>query len=81
MLAQNEHVGQVRQRDSVGDRTGESEDLGFGHVRLWVLEGNERAQRFYRQHEWRLAEGLRKTEFVDGAPVSELAYDKDLADN
>jgi ribosomal protein S18 acetylase RimI-like enzyme len=57
------------------------QDLGFGHVRLWVLEGNERAQRFYRQHEWRLAEGLRKTEFVDGAPVSELAYDKDLADN
>ncbi len=57
------------------------QDLGFGHARLWVLEGNERAQRFYRRYKWRLAEGLRKTELVDGAPVSELAYEKDLADN
>lgn len=57
------------------------QDLGFGRARLWVLEGNERAQRFYRRQEWRLVEDLRKTALVDDTPVTELAYEKDLADN
>lgn len=57
------------------------QSLGCARAQLWVLEGNERAQGFYRRHGWRLAEGLRRTKDVDGAPVPELAYEKDLGDS
>lgn len=38
--------------------------LGFTHAVLWVLEGNERAIRFYRRHGW-LADGARR---IDKGP-------------
>jgi hypothetical protein len=44
---------------------------------LWVLEGNGRAERFYRAAGWR-HDGGRKVEEFQGADVVELRYRKPL---
>ena len=49
---------------------------GFGEAILWVLEGNERAERFYRAAGWEL-DG-RKVDQFQGADVAELRYRKRL---
>jgi len=49
---------------------------GFRGATLWVLEGNERAERFYRAAGWEL-DG-RKVDRFQGAAVSELRYRKRL---
>ncbi len=51
-------------------------ESGFTEARLWVLEGNERAERFYRAAGWR-ADG-RKTADFQGAEVAEVRYRKVL---
>jgi GNAT superfamily N-acetyltransferase len=50
---------------------------GFGEAMLWVLEGNERAERFYRAAGWE-HDGGRKTDDFQGAEVTELRYRKPL---
>jgi GNAT superfamily N-acetyltransferase len=58
-------------------RTEESmRSSGFGEAILWVLEGNERAERFYRAAGWE-PDG-RKVDQFQGAAVSELRYRKRL---
>ena len=49
---------------------------GFRRALLWVLEGNERAERFYRAAGWE-ADG-RKVEDFQGATVTERRYRKAL---
>jgi GNAT superfamily N-acetyltransferase len=49
---------------------------GFREAILWVLEGNERAERFYRAGGWE--QDGRKVDQFQGAPVSELRYRKRL---
>lgn len=49
---------------------------GFTEARLWVLEGNERARRFYRLAGWE-ADG-RKVDTFQGAEVAETRYRKVL---
>jgi ribosomal protein S18 acetylase RimI-like enzyme len=49
---------------------------GFRTALLFVLEGNERAERFYRVAGWR-RDG-RKDEDFQGASVVELRYRRDL---
>jgi hypothetical protein len=44
---------------------------------LWVLEGNERAERFYRRRRLGAGRPQGRIEF-QGAPVSELRYRKRL---
>lgn len=56
-------------------------DLGYERARLWVLEGNQNAQGFYRWHGWQLVNKLRRTEEIDGVPVAEVAYERNLADD
>ncbi|MGH3995116.1 MAG: GNAT family N-acetyltransferase [Pseudonocardiaceae bacterium] len=51
-------------------------DAGFQQALLWVLEGNERAIRFYEIAGWRPAG--RKVDTFQGAEVVELAYRKPL---
>jgi GNAT superfamily N-acetyltransferase len=50
---------------------------GFREAMLWVLEGNGRAERFYRAAGWR-HDGGRKVEEFQGADVVELRYRKPL---
>ncbi|MEV1071302.1 GNAT family N-acetyltransferase [Micromonospora parva] len=52
----------------------------YGHKRgrLWVLEGNLPAQGFYRRLGWVPVEGARRIDEIEGAAVSELAFDCDL---
>lgn len=45
---------------------------------LWVLEGNRRADRFYRADGW-LPDGTRRTDTVWGIEVSEVRYRRALA--
>ena len=45
---------------------------GFAEARLWVLEGNERAERFYRAAGWE--QDGRKVDEFQGAEVVELRY-------
>jgi GNAT superfamily N-acetyltransferase len=46
-----------------------------GHARavLWVLDGNERAMRFYRAHGWS-PDGTRRAETLWGVPVVDWRY-------
>jgi len=49
-------------------------ESGFPSALLWVLEGNERAERFYRAAGWE-RDGEKEDEF-QGATVTELRYRK-----
>ena len=51
-------------------------DSGFPAALLWVLEGNERAERFYRTAGWE-RDGEKMDDF-QGAMVTELRYRKQL---
>ena len=51
-------------------------DSGFPAALLWVLEGNERAERFYRTAGWE-RDGEKMDDF-QGAVVTELRYRKQL---
>lgn len=50
---------------------------GFTDACLWVLLGNERAERFYRADGW-IADGARKTGVVWGISVDEVRYRRPL---
>ncbi|MBV9662585.1 MAG: GNAT family N-acetyltransferase [Actinobacteria bacterium] len=50
---------------------------GFTDAFLWVLVGNERAERFYRADGW-TADGARKTAEVWGISVEEVRYRRPL---
>ncbi len=52
-------------------------DAGCTEARLWVLEHNERARRFYERRGWRLNEGRRVVPFPPN-PV-DVSYTLDLA--
>jgi len=52
-------------------------DQGFARAVLWVLEGNERAERFYRIDGWS-HDGTRRRDEVWGAAVDELRYARAL---
>lgn len=52
---------------------------GFRKALLWVLDGNERAQQFYRQDGW-IADGSRRMGTVWGVSVHELRYLRALTD-
>lgn len=49
-------------------------ESGFPHALLWVLDGNERAERFYRAAGW-VRDG-EKEDMFQGAEVVELRYRK-----
>jgi GNAT superfamily N-acetyltransferase len=51
--------------------------LGFRDAVLWVLEGNKRAERFYRIDQW-APDGLRRTDSVWGITVNEVRYQRPL---
>lgn len=50
---------------------------GADHAILWLLEGNARADRFYRADGWR-PDGSRRTEDIWGIVVSEIRYRRAL---
>jgi ribosomal protein S18 acetylase RimI-like enzyme len=50
---------------------------GFAEARLWVLVGNDRAERFYRADGW-VSDGTRRVADVHGLMVDELRYDRQL---
>lgn len=53
-------------------------DAGFLRATLWVLEANDRAQRFYRAAGW-VADGARKTDSFGGSPpMVEVRYSREL---
>jgi ribosomal protein S18 acetylase RimI-like enzyme len=50
---------------------------GFTEARLWVLVGNDRAERFYRADGW-VSDGTRRVADVHGLMVNEIRYDRQL---
>jgi GNAT superfamily N-acetyltransferase len=52
-------------------------ESGFERAVLWVLAGNTRAERFYRNDGW-VADGTRRTDIVWGVTVEELRYRREL---
>jgi GNAT superfamily N-acetyltransferase len=53
-------------------------DRGYNNALLWVLKGNVRAERFYRNDGWS-SDGHERTDTVWGAVVEELRYIRALA--
>jgi GNAT superfamily N-acetyltransferase len=47
--------------------------LGFSDALLWVLKGNSRAERFYRNDGWS-ADGQQRSDVVWGVTVEEIRY-------
>jgi RimJ/RimL family protein N-acetyltransferase len=60
-------------------RAGEDQmwELGYRRVVLWVLDGNERAQRFYESEGW-TADGERRVLDFVGQSIPEVRYAKHL---
>ncbi|MHB1674755.1 MAG: GNAT family N-acetyltransferase [Acidobacteriaceae bacterium] len=52
-------------------------ERGFRKAVLWVLTGNARAERFYRNDGW-AADGVRRTATVWGIAVDEIRYQREL---
>jgi len=52
-------------------------DRGFGRAVLWVLSGNDRAERFYRGDGW-THDGARRRAEVWGIEIDELRYGRSL---
>ncbi len=52
---------------------------GFSAVLLWVLVGNQRAQRFYRIDGWSPDGSRRREEEVHGVPIDETRYRRSLS--
>ena len=52
-------------------------DLGFRKAILWVLEGNVRADRFYRRDQW-APDGAQRTDEVWGLKVNDVRYRRNL---
>jgi GNAT superfamily N-acetyltransferase len=52
-------------------------ELGFRKAVLWVLEGNVRADRFYRIDGWE-PDGRQRTDSVWGVTVNEIRYRRGL---
>ena len=51
--------------------------LGFGEASVWVLVGNERADRFYRRDGW-ASDGSGRLDEVWGLTVEEVRYGRSL---
>jgi ribosomal protein S18 acetylase RimI-like enzyme len=77
------YVGPEVQGQGVGTRLLQAamaamREAGAVGALLWVLDGNEPAQRFYRKHGWERG-GSTKTETLFGVTVQELAYTIEFA--
>jgi GNAT superfamily N-acetyltransferase len=53
-------------------------EMGFGSAVLWLLAGNDRADRFYRMDGW-MPDGLRRSDTMWGVTVDEVRYRRALA--
>lgn len=52
-------------------------ETGFGSAVLWLLAGNDRADRFYRMDGW-MPDGLRRSDTMWGVTVDEVRYRRAL---
>jgi GNAT superfamily N-acetyltransferase len=52
-------------------------EIGFRNAVLWVLEGNVRAERFYRADLW-WPDGVRKTDSTRGVTMRDVRYQRAL---
>ncbi|HEX8712693.1 MAG TPA: GNAT family N-acetyltransferase [Terracidiphilus sp.] len=55
-------------------------DQGFSHALLWVLAGNDRADRFYRRDQW-LPDGKSRGASMWGISIEEVRYQRALTDD
>jgi GNAT superfamily N-acetyltransferase len=72
-----EHWGTGIGRALIHDARARLAEHGFGQVSLWVLAGNERAERFYRVDGW-VPDGSRRQAEIGGASEQELRYRRSL---
>lgn len=72
----SEHWGTGAGRALIDRAEASMRESGFAEARLWVLEWNERAERFYRAAGWE-ADG-RKVDTFQGAEITEIRYRKAL---
>jgi len=55
-------------------------ESGFRNALLWVLAGNVRAERFYRNDKW-APDGLGRTDTLWGVTVNEIRYQRSLTES
>lgn len=65
-------------RELIEDARRRLGDAGFPTAVLWVLAGNERAERFYRIDGWR-PDGRQRRETIHGIDVDEIRYARPLS--
>jgi ribosomal protein S18 acetylase RimI-like enzyme len=68
-----EHWGQGVGRALIAAGRGRLAEQGFTEVRLWILAGNERAERFYRADGW-MPDGEVKADWIFGQEVEEVRF-------
>jgi GNAT superfamily N-acetyltransferase len=66
-------IGTGRGRELFGHAVDDLRAQGYQRAELWVLTGNDRAQRFYERAGW-LADGSEKLEPFDEIVVPEVRY-------
>jgi GNAT superfamily N-acetyltransferase len=67
------HFGTGVGRALMQAAVGRLRELGYAEATLWVLDGNVRAERFYRLAGWRRDDVFRTERFGD-VPVGEVRY-------
>jgi len=72
-----ELVGTGVGRELMANALEQLEEIGGERAVLWVLEENERARRFYDRGGWK-PDGATRVEAVNGEPVPQLRYSRDL---
>lgn len=68
-----QHWGRGIGRSLMAEARAQLSRQGLAKAVLWVLAGNERAQRFYRADGWQ-SDGHRRQEYVWGALVDEVRF-------
>lgn len=71
------HWGQGAGRTLISAARAHLLELGFENAFLWVLTGNDRAERFYRKDQW-TPDGTRRTDTVWNIAVDEVRYRRSL---
>jgi GNAT superfamily N-acetyltransferase len=77
LYADPDHWGTGAGRILIADARARLAADHFGTAVLWVLAGNERAERFYRQDGW-TRDGTRRRAEVWGIEVDEVRYERPL---
>lgn len=78
MYVHPDHWGSGAGAELMRQTIADFESAGFSRACLWVLAGNERAQRFYRKHGWS-DDGVSQSLQIGGTTIIEVRFSRTVS--